>query len=64
MTLLERDRVKYEEGKAEGKAVGEAEGQAAIIQMALANGSTKEQIAQLIGLTVEEVENILSIHKN
>ena len=51
----------YSEGKAEGLAEGKAEGEANIIRNLHRLGFSMEQICQAVGLTQEQVEEIINI---
>ena len=48
-----------EEGREEGRTEGIAEGRLMIIKEMLKNGATKEQIAKMLNVEVEEIEKIL-----
>ena len=57
MTLLERDREKIEEGREEERERAEKE-KIAKIEKALKKGYSLDTIAEILGVTIEEVENI------
>lgn len=65
MTLLQRDREKYaegkEEGRAEGRAEGKAEERAALLKAMYASGKKPEEISLFCNIPLEEVKQILKL---
>lgn len=61
MTLLQRDREKYAEGKEEGRAEGIAEGRADLLTAMHASGRTPEEISIFCNIPLVEVKHILGL---
>ena len=53
------EKKKYAEGKAEGRAEGRAEERAEIVQKMLAKGMNTEDVAELTGLSTEEIRKLI-----
>ena len=59
MTLLERDRINFEEGKEEGVAEGREEEKIQMAKKLLVRGMSIEEVAAITELTREQVGSLV-----